>query len=107
LFGLGTILVAGTLIAIIDLTMEPLFEWLKKRTQKDVYGILEWKTNSTLQMQRLAHEQLGFGTWTKTSEAAPVTERGELLSTIHAEDPAHPVLMTLSDMGIEKEDFSS
>lgn len=46
------------------------------------YGHAEWQAGSTLQMQRLAHENLGFGTWTCTDEANPVTQAGDTLGVL-------------------------
>ena len=49
--------------------------------------------NQTFQLQRLAHEELGCGTWTHAADAIPTTQRGEKLSLIDTSDPDHPILL--------------
>lgn len=50
--------------------------------------------NQTLQLQRLAHEELGYGIWTHAADSIPTTRRGEKLSLIDTSDPDHPRLVT-------------
>lgn len=38
--------------------------------------------NETLQLQRLAHEELGLGTWTRCDKDVPVTTRFERLGVL-------------------------
>lgn len=47
---------------------------------------------ATLQLQRLAHEELGFGTWSRGAHEMPSTEPDELLGYLDITDPGHPVL---------------
>ena len=49
--------------------------------------------NQTFQLQRLAHEELGYGTWTHAADSIPITQRGEKLSLIDTSDPEHPILV--------------
>jgi hypothetical protein len=64
-----------------------------------MYVLLEWKSNYTLQLQRLAHEQLGLGTWSHTSDAFPVTKRGESLAVLDIIDQKHPRLINPTTFG--------
>ena len=57
------------------------------------YTYLEWQTNDTLQLQRLAHEELGYGTWSRAIAGNPVTAAGEKLSVLDISDNSHPVLV--------------
>ena len=57
------------------------------------YTYLEWQTNDTLQLQRLAHEELGYGTWSRAVAGNPVTAAGEKLSVLGIKDDTHPVLI--------------
>lgn len=61
-----------------------------RRNSKLVYSGVEWRAASTLQTQRMAHENLGLGTWTRTDGAFPVTERGEMLGSLDVTDSKHP-----------------
>ena len=45
-----------------------------------------------MQLQRLAHEELGFGTWSKTANANPATELDARLAILDISDLKHPVL---------------
>ena len=53
---------------------------------------MEWATNETLQLQRLAHEEIGFGEWTQTTGSIPITETGNTLAILDISDPDHPKL---------------
>lgn len=64
-----------------------------QRNRKVQYGYAEWQANSTLQLQRLAHENLGLGTWSKTNEAVPVTEPGDTLGVLDISDIQHSRLV--------------
>jgi hypothetical protein len=45
--------------------------------------------DEVFQLQRLAHEELGFGTWSRTDEFIPVTRKGEQLGIFDLSDLAH------------------
>ncbi|KAL1651891.1 hypothetical protein SLS58_000014 [Diplodia intermedia] len=62
------------------------------RCRLDSYARLEWCANETLQLQRLAHEELGMGTWSKCDGDVPVTEKGERLAMLDLTDSKHPRL---------------
>lgn len=57
---------------------------------------MEWIANETLQLQRLAHEELGAGGWSGAANAVPVTKAGETLATLDTTDAYHPRLDTSS-----------
>ncbi|TGJ88742.1 hypothetical protein E0Z10_g48 [Xylaria hypoxylon] len=92
LFGLFFTLTAGLLLTLASYILEPISSWLHKRKGYNQYPHLEWTTNSTLQLQRLAHEELGFGTWSEGTETIPVTKPGQMLGSLDISDPKHPVL---------------
>ena len=82
----------GGLIIGVYGVLEPLVDWVQSRTRLGTYSRLEWTTNQTLQLQRLAHEELGLGTWTRVADDCPITLPGELLASIDISDPKHPRL---------------
>jgi hypothetical protein len=97
----GLLIVIGYWIETITRTSETWWNALLRRnrrhnplgnTSAQTYARAEWMATATLQLQRLAHEALGKTTWSKTSEAVPVTERGEDLGILDIQDPHHPVL---------------
>jgi hypothetical protein len=59
---------------------------------KKPFASLEWITNDTLQLQRLAHEAVGAGTWDGACTDYPRTRKGELLACLDISNPKHPVL---------------
>lgn len=46
------------------------------------YTFLEWSTNETLQLQRLAYQGLGSGSWSGYADAIPTTQPGEELGNL-------------------------
>lgn len=56
------------------------------------YAHLEWTTNEVLQLQRLAHEELGLGTWTGCVDTVPTTKGGENIASLDITNIHHPVL---------------
>ncbi|KAB2575171.1 hypothetical protein DBV05_g6104 [Lasiodiplodia theobromae] len=97
LFGLSLILVLGTLTIITSAVLEPVAGYIQRRRGWKDYARLEWCTNETLQLQRLAHEELGVGTWSHALDAVPRTAKGEVLAVLDWEggDREHPRLMAV------------
>jgi hypothetical protein len=82
---------------------------LQRRKYKQ-YELLEWSTNNVLQLQRLAYEEMGFGTWSRGDELIPVTKEGELLAALDIADESHPRLRARTppvDLDAQKEESSS
>ncbi|KAJ2995305.1 hypothetical protein NUW58_g1310 [Xylaria curta] len=94
MFGLAFFFVAGSLIIIASLALEPLLAALHNRWGYRRYAYLEWVSQETLQLQRLAHEQLGFGTWSGATNTIPTTKLDEKLAGLDLTDPKHPRLRT-------------
>lgn len=71
-----------------------LVTWIEKRRNVYKYSRTEWYTHDLLQLQRLAHEELQFGSWSNCAgdRAVPITEEKELLAVIDVQDPSHPRL---------------
>ena len=109
--GVGLILAIGTLIIILDMGLGPTVAWWQRHkyakhqahdtecgtTEKlsgPLYGALEWSQKSILQLQRLAHESVGYGEWSGCDEAVPVTEQGQLLACLDLCDIKHPLFST-------------
>lgn len=82
----------GTLVIIVSYTLEAIASRIQRRRNLDTYSRLEWSTNEFLQLQRLAHEELGVGTWHGGAEAIPFTDSGERLATLDIGNLDHPRL---------------
>lgn len=96
LFGIAVIFSVGGLIIAVSYALEPFVSWLQGKRGLDAYARLEWCANETLQLQRLAHEELGVGTWSGADETVPVTRPGECLAGLDIADPRHPRLKSRS-----------
>ncbi|KAF2737471.1 hypothetical protein EJ04DRAFT_550620 [Polyplosphaeria fusca] len=104
--GVGLILGIGGLIMLLDIFLELLVDYIESRRRrskgntKHSYARVEWNTNTTLQLQRLAHEQVGAGDWkSATWLAHPVTAPGEELAMFDLKREHHPKLVNSMDWG--------
>ncbi|OJD30592.1 cytochrome p450 protein [Diplodia corticola] len=95
-FYLALVFSLGAVVIILSYTLEQLVATIQRRYNLDKHARLEWCTNETLQLQRLAHEELlGLRgvTWKGCTGGVPVvTERGRLLGVLDLEDLEHPRL---------------
>ena len=92
--GVSIILVFGTAIILTSLCVDSVVGWIQHRVlHRGVHRRLQWILDETLQLQRLAFEEVGMGTWSGTTASVPVTRAGELLGGFDATiDPDHPRL---------------
>lgn len=72
--------------------MEPILACLHRRRRYRQYAYLEWATNETLQLHRVANEeQMGSDTtWSRCTSMVPTTASGVLLSSLDISDLKHP-----------------
>jgi hypothetical protein len=82
----------GALIVILSFILEPILACLHKRRKYKEYSYLEWSTNSTLQLHRLAQEELNMGTWSGCTDMIPITKANETMGSLDIRDLEHPVL---------------
>ncbi|KAI1739076.1 hypothetical protein F4680DRAFT_466641 [Xylaria scruposa] len=92
LFGLAFIFLVGGCLVLTSYLLEPVSKYLFKRKGCKIYQHLEWTTNATLQLQRLAHEEAGFGTWSSCTGTVPSTETNELLGSLDITNLKHPII---------------
>ena len=67
------------------------------RSSQFSYALAEWSAGSTLQLQRLAHENLGLGNWSKTNKDVPVTESGVKLAVLDTSNTRHVRMLRPSE----------
>lgn len=72
--------------------IDPLFSCAQKRWKYREYENLEWISNETLQLQRLAYDESGQGEWSKCTDTIPVTAPDQRLGPLNLSDPEHPRL---------------
>ncbi|KAK4185483.1 hypothetical protein QBC35DRAFT_516876 [Podospora australis] len=95
-FGLGVIGVFGLITIIVSVSLESLTTFLQKRFKKSTYAQLEWHATGTLQLQRMAQEELGIGAWSKCNDVVPVSQDNIILASLDVSDEKHPKLSTTS-----------
>ncbi|KAK4160457.1 hypothetical protein QBC43DRAFT_359640 [Cladorrhinum sp. PSN259] len=91
-FGLAFIGVFGLLTIIISFSLECTARWVQKRLKRNPYSLLEWYATGTLQLQRMAHEELGVGAWSQGDETIPVSRDNAILASLDISNEKHPVL---------------
>ncbi|KAJ4320783.1 hypothetical protein N0V94_003195 [Neodidymelliopsis sp. IMI 364377] len=96
--GVGIILAGGGFIMVAAMLLEPILAGLFKlhwfaNDAKMRYAYAEWQAGSTLQLQRLAHEGVGAGTWSNTTGTVPLTQPGETLAVLDISDRTHARLV--------------
>lgn len=90
---LSVVLILGVLIISIEQSLETIIPWLERHNIIKTSST-EWFGNDTLQLQRMAHEELGLGDWEGCrGKAIPVTKTGQLLGTFSIADSEHPKLV--------------
>ncbi|KAI1340967.1 hypothetical protein F5Y15DRAFT_37070 [Xylariaceae sp. FL0016] len=92
LFGVVFIFATGLAIVFTSYLLEPISELLFSRMGYKQYQHLEWTTNETYQLQRLAHEELGLGVWSHGTSTVPTPAADEILGCLDITDRKHPVL---------------
>ena len=96
LLGVCLILVFGGIIIISSFVMDTVGARLQRRIGRDEQGPQEWIANEKLQLQRIAYERAGQGTWCARTHMIPVTEAGQLFDGLGAyqkiENPSTPSL---------------
>lgn len=93
-FGLFFTLIMGALITVTSYILEPILNYLHKRRKYKSYAHLEWTCNTSLQLHRMAHEQLGGQKWDNCTEHIPTTDPEVPLASLDISDPTHPILCT-------------
>ncbi|KAI0448075.1 hypothetical protein F4803DRAFT_567680 [Xylaria telfairii] len=91
-FGLYFIYITGFLIIVASFVIDPLLTCAQKRWKYREYENLEWISNETLQLQRLAYDESGQGEWSKCTDTIPVTAPDQKLGSLNLADLEHPRL---------------
>ncbi|CZR65839.1 uncharacterized protein PAC_15739 [Phialocephala subalpina] len=90
---MSLILGFGGLVICSSLYLETIVGWIRKRSKskRGLYRRMYWRLNSALQLQRMAFEEAGLGTWERCDEDIPVTSTdGEKMQVASEWDEWHP-----------------
>lgn len=90
--GVAIILIVGSLLLSISLTLPLLVGALRHVFKWKKHKGLQWTIDSKLQMQRLAYEEAGQGYWTGGASPVPVTRENDLLGMPEGVNAHHPRL---------------
>jgi len=77
---------------LISYLLEPIAACFHRRGKYNDHAYYEWMSNSSFQLQRLAHQGVGAGTWSGVTDDIPITKAGDKLAVLDFSDPAMPVL---------------
>ncbi|KAI1778679.1 hypothetical protein F4818DRAFT_306952 [Hypoxylon cercidicola] len=89
---LGVLLtyIGGLVIILVSFILEPLLACLQQRRKRKDYALIEWDANEMLQLQRLAQEGSGWGTWSNCAKSIPTTASPEeALGGVDYSNPNH------------------
>ncbi|KAI0185775.1 hypothetical protein EV127DRAFT_473165 [Xylaria flabelliformis] len=85
--------VLGLVIIAVSFCLEEVLTLLQKHRNYKTYANLEWATNTTLQLHRLANEEMFGGLeWSHCVDAIPTTQAGACLASLNISDTKHPIL---------------
>ena len=95
------------IIIIIGYTLEYIIESTERRLRRfksshqTRHSRLEWSSHDILQIQRIAHEEIGIGTWSICTGigAVSLTEKNRMLAVLDTQDTEHPRLKAQSMLG--------
>ena len=90
--GVSIILVLGCLSILTALVLDSTVGFLRRNLDWNDHKRLQWAVDEKLQIQRLAFEEAGQGTWTGGTDAVPMTEADELVGIGLEPDKHHPRL---------------
>lgn len=94
-FGVLFTYILGVAVIVVSYSLEPILEVLYRRRNYNHYKFMEWTTDSTLQLQRLAHDD-GNGEWLGCMDNVPTTKAGLQLRGLDTTDSEHPRLVRLA-----------
>lgn len=90
--GLALVLTIGSALVLTNLVLDRVVGYIQQRYQTGNHRRLQWIVDEKLQLQRLAFEEAGMGTWAGGAAAVPVTRLGERFGIPRNANPDHPRL---------------
>lgn len=103
---LALILILGTILILADIFLEPTLNayhsWRAKylphqRVSRSTHSRLEWQSMNFLQLQRMAHQGIGSGTWLRTTSETPITLPYQELAMLDVRDQNKPLLRRVTN----------
>jgi hypothetical protein len=79
-------------VLAISYALGPALAYYYRRYPSQKYAYVEWIANETLQLHRLAYDEVGLGDWSQCTNYIPVTKPNQLLGRLDITDANHPVI---------------
>ena len=90
--GLSIILTIGGFLIITSLFLSHIINLIGRKFHIADYKCIQWALDEKFQLQRLAYEEAGQGTWSGALSAVPITKSGEVIGIPNGIDRDHPRL---------------
>ncbi|ERF76832.1 hypothetical protein EPUS_09499 [Endocarpon pusillum Z07020] len=110
--GVVIILSIGGILIVLSLSLDTMIGYIQQRWNYRDYQRVQWALNDKLQLQRLAYEGAGMGTWSGKTAIVPVTKSGERfriptdLVSRHFSPDGSPELSSIQDSSVTNVDIS-
>lgn len=88
---LSLILGFGGFAILSSLWLETIVGWIQTRVNRGTYQKLSWNLDGALQLQRMAFEEAGLGTWKNCASEIPLLESTEMIK-LPEWDALHPTI---------------
>jgi hypothetical protein len=92
MLGVSIILVLGTFLILLNLILDTVVGLIQRKLDWGDHKRLQWVIDEKLQLQRLAYEEAGQGTWTGGANAVPVMMMEDRIGIPRNVDKMHPKL---------------
>lgn len=106
MLGLALVLIIGSIVIMTNLLLDTIVGFIQRRFKTGDHRRLQWIVDEQLQLQRMAYEEAGMGTWSGGAAPVPITRFGEKFGIPPDTDPDHPRLrdrMEVTGSGEETE----
>ena len=99
LLGVAIILIFGTSLILLNFVLDTVVGSVQRKLGRGDHKRLQWVIDEKLQLQRLAYEEAGQGTWTGGANGVPITRMGDRIGIPRNVDKIHPKLSVLPGHG--------
>ena len=99
ILGVAVIVILGTVLILLNQVLDIIVGFIQRKLDWGDHKRLQWVVDEKLQLQRLAYEEAGQGTWSGGASAVPVMRFNEKIGIPRNVNKDHPKLSSLSGHG--------
>ncbi|KAL8824813.1 MAG: hypothetical protein Q9170_008033 [Blastenia crenularia] len=99
--GVAIILIIGAILILTSLMIDPLMQFIRRKTGWKEYKSLHWIVDEKWQWQRLAYEEAGQGHWSGGASSVPITRKDDKVGLPRNVDMKHPRLSKGTSNAVE------